>query len=275
MNPNLPTLGVGFGFRAPYLSSLFLHREEVDFLEIVADHYFDPVPEKQRELELLADHFPLIPHGLSLSLGSAEGLDKNYTRQLVSLIHRLKPPWWSEHLAFTRAGGVEIGHLTPLPYTWEAVEAVCKNIREVRSQVEAPLLLENITYTFRLPGAEMTESQFLSEILEHTDCGLLLDVTNLYINSVNHGFEVADFLNAIPLERVVQLHFVGGEWEQGQLIDTHSQPTPDAVWEVMRDVLRRAPVKGVILERDENLPPFPDILAELTRARQLWQGVTE
>ena len=275
MNPNLPTLGVGFGFRAPYLSSLFLHREEVDFLEIVADHYFDPVPEKQRELELLADHFPLIPHGLSLSLGSAEGLDKNYTRQLVSLIHRLKPPWWSEHLAFTRAGGVEIGHLTPLPYTWEAVEAVCKNIREVRSQVEAPLLLENITYTFRLPGAEMTESQFLSEILEHTDCGLLLDVTNLYINSVNHGFEVADFLNAIPLERVVQLHFVGGEWEQGQLIDTHSQPTPDAVWEVMRDVLRRAPEKGVILERDENLPPFPDILAELTRARQLWQGVTE
>ncbi len=271
MKRDLPMLGAGLGFRTPYLSDLFLHREEVDFLEIIADHYFDATPEKERELQLLADHFALVPHGLSLSLGSAEGLDRVYSQKLVALVNRLAPPWWSEHLAFTRAGGVEIGHLTPLPYTWEAVEAVCKNIREIAPQMNAPLLLENIAYTFTLPGAEITEAQFLTEIVERTDCGLLLDITNLYTNSVNHGFDIGAFLDAIPLERVAQLHFVGGEWQDGTLIDTHSQATPDEVWELMRVVLERAPVKGVLLERDENLPAIEELLGELRKTRALWQ----
>lgn len=269
--PDFPKLGAGLGFRAPYISDVFLHREEIDFLEVIADHYFDPTPEKRRELELLADHFPLVPHGLNLSLGSAEGLDKAYAQKFAALVDRLAPPWWSEHLAFTQAGGVEIGHLAPLPYTREAVEAVCKNIREIAPQINAPLLLENITYAFALPGAEMTEAQFLAEIVERADCGILLDVANLYTNSVNHGFDIGAFLDAIPLERVVQLHFVGGEWQGDTLLDTHSQATPDEVWDVMRLVLERAPVKGVLLERDENLPPIEELLSELRKTRRIWQ----
>ncbi len=269
MGGPLPALGVGLGFREPFRSDLFLHQGEVDFLEITADHYFDASPEKDQELSLLAEHFTLIPHGLNLSLGSAEGLDGAYVEQLAGLIHRVKPPWWSEHIAFTRAGGVDIGHLSPLPFTQEAVEILCRNVAEARRRINVPLILENITYTVAMPGAEMTEGQFLAEVLERTDCGLLLDVTNLHTNAVNHGYAQEEFLKAIPWERVTQLHFVGGYWHDGVLVDSHSHSTPGEVWQLMDEVLARAPVKGVILERDEDLPPFEELLGELERARAM------
>ena len=141
-------LGV-LGFWEPFLSEVFLHAGEIDFLEIIADHYFDPTRRKAEELELLAAHFPLVPHGLDLSLGSAEGLDEEYVRRMAALVNQLNPPWWSEHIAFTRAGGVEIGHLSPVPFTWEALEVLARNIRTVQARIAAPLILENITYTLR------------------------------------------------------------------------------------------------------------------------------
>lgn len=269
MFANLQTLGVGLGFREPFLSDLFLHRRQVDFLEITADHYFDAPPEKEHELELLAAHFPLIPHGLNLSLGSAEGLDADYVRKFAALVKRLDPPWWSEHIAFTRAGGVDIGHLSPLPFTREVIDTLCRNVAEARRQIETPLILENITYTVAMPFNEMDEASFLAEVLERTDCGLLLDVTNLYTNSVNHRYDPSAFLERLPLERIVQLHFVGGHWHDGVLVDSHSQPTQHEVWALMDEVMKRAPVKGVILERDENLPPFGELANELERAREI------
>lgn len=188
---SLPALGVGIGFREPFRSELFLHQPQVDFLEIVAEHYLDPTTQKAQELELLAAHFPLIPHALNLSLGSYEGMDIDYLRKLAVLVNRLNPPWWSEHICFTKAGGVDIGHLSPLPYTREAIDVVCRNIEQVRGYIDVPLILENITYMLTLPGAEMTEAQFLTEIAERSNCGLLLDITNLYINAVNHWFRFA------------------------------------------------------------------------------------
>jgi len=241
----------------------------VDFLEITADHYFDATPEKLRELELLREHFTLIPHGLNLSLGSADGLDSAYLEKFAELVKRLSPPWWSEHIAFTRAGGVEIGHLTPLPFTREAVRTLQQNIAHVRRAISAPLILENITTMVSLPGAEMTEAEFVAEVLKQTDCGLLLDVTNLHTNAVNHGYDAMQFLDQIPLERVVQLHFAGGHQHQGLLIDSHSKPAPPEVWRLLECVLQRAPVRGIILERDEDLPPFRELLAEVTRVREL------
>lgn len=266
---SLPTLGVGLGFREPFLSDLFLNRESVDFLEIVADHYLTLSHEKTQELALLAAHFPLIPHGLSLSLGSAEGLDPDYLDAIAALVNRLNPPWWSEHIAFTRAGGIDIGHLTPMPFTKESLDTLCRNIQTVQSRIAAPLLLENITCSVHLPGAEMTEAQFLNALMERTDCGLLLDVTNLYTNAVNRGAEMDAYLDGLPWERVVQLHFVGGHWRDGVLIDSHSSATPPEVWTLMAEVLKRAPVRGVLLERDENLPPFAELAVELNRAREL------
>ena len=269
MFSNLPTLGVGLGFRSPFRSDLFSHREHVDFLEITADHYLDASPEKEEELELLAGHFILIPHGLNLSLGSAEGIDPLYLGKLARLINRLQPPWWSEHIAFTQAGGVHIGHLAPLPFTDETVEVLCRNIATVRREIAAPLLLENITYTVSLPGSEMSEAAFIAEVLERSDCGLLLDLTNLHTNASNHGYDPGDFLKRLPLKRVVQLHFAGGHWRNNILVDSHSHPTPPEVWAWMEKVLADAPVKAAVLERDENLPPFESVLAELEKAREL------
>lgn len=265
----LPVLGVGLSYREPFRADLFVNRPRVDFLEITADHYLDAPPEKERELELLAQHFTLIPHAINLSLGSAEGVDALYVQKLARVIHRLNPPWWSEHIAFTRAGGVEIGHLSPLPFTREAVDAVARNVAEVRRWIDTPLILENITYTVTVPGAEMSEPEFLRAVLEEAGCGLLLDVTNLYTNAVNHGYDPLTFIEQLPLERVVQLHFVGGIWDGGMLIDSHSQPTPQEVWSLFEYVLGRVQVKGVVLERDENLPPFGEILEELEHARQI------
>jgi uncharacterized protein len=269
MYASLPALGVGLGFRQPFRADLFLHRGQVDFLEITADHYLDGLADKEQELDLLAQHFTLIPHGLNLSLGSAEGLEDEYVRKLRKLIRRLNPPWWSEHIAFTRAGGRDIGHLSPLPHTREALKVLCRNIAEVRHQLDVPLILENISYTVAMPGAEMNEAEFLAELLERTGCGLLLDVMNLHANAVNHGYDAEDFLSRLPLERVVQLHFVGGHWSDGVMIDSHSHPTSPEVWALLESVLSRAPVKGVILERDENIPPFSELAQELERAREI------
>jgi uncharacterized protein len=263
----LPALGAGLAFREPYRADVFLHRDRLGFLEITADHYLDAAVEKERELELLAEHFTLVPHALDLSLASAEGMNRAYLRKLARLVNRLNPPWWSDHVAFTRAGGVAVGHLTPTVFSSEAAEVLARNVAEVREHIEAPLILENITYPLRLPGAEMDEAEFLREVLERTGCGLLLDVTNLHINAVNHRYDWREFLRRLPPERVVQLHFVGGHWHDGTLVDSHSHPTPAEVWEVLDETLRIAPVKGAILERDENLPPFSEILGEVARAR--------
>jgi uncharacterized protein (UPF0276 family) len=266
---NLPALGVGIGFREPFRAELFRHRDRVDFLEVTADHYFDAPEEKRAELELLADHFPIIPHGLDLSLGSAEGVDACYLEAMVDLVARLDPPWWSEHIAFTRAGGVPIGHLAPLPWTCEAVEVIAHNVEQVRRRTPVPLILENITTPLVIPGSEMDEAEFITAVLDRTGCGLLCDVTNLYTNAVNHGLELERVVDRWPWDRVVQLHFAGGHWHNGSLIDSHAHPTPPEVWDVLEAAVARAPVRGIILERDENLPPFADLLGELGRARAI------
>jgi uncharacterized protein len=269
MRSELPVLGVGIGFREPFLVDLFRHRDGVDFLEITADHYFDAPAEKNAELELLARHFPIIPHGLDLSLGSADGIDDDYLAAMADIVGRLDPPWWSEHIAFTRAAGVAIGHLAPLPWTREAVDVVVRNVERVRSRIRTPLILENITTTMILPASEMDEVEFLTAVLDRTGCGLLCDVTNLYTNAVNHGQDLDNLLARWPWDRVVQLHFAGGNWHDGALIDSHAYATQPEVWTVLEAAVKRAAVRGIILERDENLPPFAELLGELEQARTI------
>jgi uncharacterized protein (UPF0276 family) len=262
-----PALGAGLGFRPPFRADLFRNRAQVDFLEITADHYFDALPEKRDELDLLADHFTLIPHGLDLSLGSADGVDPAYLDRIAALIARVSPPWWSEHLAFTRAGGIPIGHLAALPLTHEAMETVVQNVETVRRVIDVPLILENITTAVRVPGGEMDEPAFLTEVLRQTGCGWLCDVTNLYTNAVNHGISLDRTLDHWPWDRVVQIHLAGGHSRDGILIDSHAHPAPPEVWRLLDEVVARSPVKGIVLERDENLPPFADLASELALAR--------
>ena len=260
---------VGLGFRPELKSDIFLHQAKIDFLEITADHYIEATQQKQAELQLLKKHFPLIPHGLGLSLGSAEGVDEIYLEKFANLVEDIEPEWFSDHICFTKAGAIDIGHLSPVPFTKESLKVLIRNIQHVKSVIKFPLILENITYMFRYPFNEMDEAEFLKILLKETDCGLLLDVTNLYINSVNHKYNWRNFLYKLPLDRIIQLHFVGGHKHKDYLIDSHSQKTQEEIWEVFREVCQRCEIKGAILERDENFPPFIEILEELQTARSL------
>ncbi len=260
-------LGSGIGYRPAFRADLFANRSRVDCLEVIADHYFDASPEKIAELDLLRAHFPIVAHGLDLSIGSAEGIDCAYLEKFARLIERLEPPWWSEHLCFTRAGGVDIGHLAALPYTREAIDVVARNVETVQKRISAPLILENITTVVRVPGAEMDEPEFLSRVLEATGCGWLCDVANLYTNAVNQNIDLDATFERWPWNRLVQIHYAGGRWRDGVLIDSHDSPTSEAVWALYDRVIARAPVKGVILERDERLPRFAELLDEVAHAR--------
>lgn len=270
----IPFLEVGMGFRNPFLPALWHHKREVDFLEIVADHYLEAKGQKREELGFLKENFVLIPHALDTSLGSSEGLFEPHVEKLARLIEYLNPPYWSEHLAFTRAAGIGIGHLTPTTFSTEMLDIFTKNIEKVKTYIKKPLILENITYTFRLPDSNLDEADFISQLAVRADVGLLLDATNLYINSINRSFDYRDFLTKIPKERVVQLHFVGGEAQGDWLIDSHSTKTPPEILKVIEEILKIMPhVKGAILERDENFPLFSEIKSDLEAVRAIFSKV--
>ena len=269
----IPQLGVGIGFREPFLSELFGCRGSIDFLEITADHYFDPIDSKADELELLAGNFPLIPHGLAMSLGSAEGLDAVYLKKYANFVQQLKPAWCSEHISFTRAGGIDIGHLTPLPKTDAVLSVLHDNIARLQDTIQTPLILENITDTIRYPAEKYDGADFLCKLCEQNQVGLLLDVTNLFINSQNQRFDRVELLHRLPAERIVQLHFVGSHIEEGIWVDSHSKATQSEIWELLEQVVRFAPVKGMILERDENIPHLKELTPELEHAKSIVQRV--
>jgi hypothetical protein len=266
-----PFLGVGLGYRPELRRHVLAQERPIDFVEVIADHFLDASPERSAELDGLRALVPVVPHGLALSIGSAAGLDDGYLDRLARLVERLAPPWFSEHLGFTRAAGLELGHFAPLPFTWEAVDVVRRNLRQARARLGVPLLLENITAPFVLPGAEMTEAEFLRAIVDGNDAGLLLDLTNLYVNAGNLQAALASFLAAAPLERVVEIHVAGVRSSETSLADSHDAPVPEAVWSLVEQVLSVAPVRALVLERDDRLAELEEIDTDLRRARAIWE----
>lgn len=265
----LPILGAGLGYRAPLRAALLDRPAGVDWLELTAEHFRENTRGEARELELLRRRFPLVPHALSVSLGSPEGPDPERVAHLAALAEAVGAPWASEHVAYTRAGGYDIGHLAPLPFNRESLAILRRNVRLLQAELRVPLLLENISYVLPPPGSEWEEAEFLRRVFEETGCGWLLDVTNAWANAANHGFDARGFLEALPLERAAQLHVVGGHWQDGLYIDSHSAPVPEAVWELVRFVTERAPVRAILLERDVDIPELGELLPELGRARGL------
>ena len=268
----LPDLGVGLGFRPMLRKGIDNNTDQIDFLEIIADHYFNPPPKKLRELNQISQRFPVIPHAIGLSLGTDSQFNRSYLDNFAQLCDSIEAPWCSEHLAFTSVHGREIGHLSPLPFTHEAVDVVTKKIRTAQDTLPVPLILENITYLLEIPGSQMTEPEFLTAVVESTGCGLLLDITNVYTNATNHGFDPVSYLNSIPLNQVVQIHLAGGFWQDDLLIDSHSCSVPDAVWNLLSHLIERVEVKGILIERDDGLTDFEQLLGELRNARQIWKG---
>jgi uncharacterized protein len=210
----LPFLGAGLSFRPAWRWDVVRHRAELGAIECIPDDVAGPAG--LRELRLLRDAVPVLHHGIGLSLGSADGLDPARLDHIARVAEAVEPPWFSEHIAFTRADGVEIGHLMPLPFTREAVEKVAANVAALKRAIPGvPVALENIAYTFTQPGAEMTEAAFVRAVLEEADCGLLLDLENVHANSRNHGFDPIAYLETLPLERVVEVHLAGGVLREG------------------------------------------------------------
>lgn len=267
----LPFLGAGVSFRQAWRWEVIRHRCELGAVECIPEDVAGPAG--VRDLQLVRDAVPVLLHGIGLSLGSAEGLDRERLRHTARIAEAVSPPWFSEHIAFTRAGGVEIGHLTPLPFTREAVATVARNVAELKRALPGlPVLLENIAYTFALPGAEMSEAEFVGAVLAESDAGLLLDLENVHANSRNHGYDPIAYLESLPLERVAEVHLAGGIEQQGQYLDTHTRAVPEASWSLLEWLAPRAPVRAVIIERDDDLPPFDDLLAEVRRAREILDG---
>lgn len=266
----LPFLGVGLGYRPELESQIWAHRDGIEWLEVISEHYLGRPREHVDHALRLREAFPLIPHGVELSIGTEGDLDLLYMEHLAELVAAIGAPWFSDHLCFTRADGIALGQLTPLPRTRAVAADVARKARWVQDSVGVPFLLENITYYFDL-GGELSEADFLSQVLQHSGCGLLLDLTNVHVNAVNHGFDPFEFLDSIPCERVVQVHLAGGEPSERALLDSHGASVPAEVLELLRHLVARATnLKGVLVERDQNHPDdFGELLADLDAARAI------
>ena len=263
-------LGVGLGYRQEIKEDILAARSQIDFLELITDQYIDMPAYRPAEAQGLSQLFPLLLHGVDLSVGTATAPDPEYVRKLSALADRLDPEWVSDHLCFTGVPELNIGQLTPLAFNAETVEYAARNIRTVAGIVQRPFAVENISYYFRVPGSTMTEAQFITEVIERADCHLLLDLTNLANNAINNHYDPVGFLDQIPLERVLQIHLAGGYWHDGVLLDTHSHPVPADVLELLRLVAGRMPaLAGVMIERDQNFPPMAELLGELAAIRAI------
>lgn len=267
----LPTLGVGLGLRREMFEQTLESHSEIDWLEITPEGFLGCHGKSMLRLDRAAALFRLISHGVNLSLGSTDPLNPTYLKEIKALLDTYDVPWWSDHVSFASVDNVYVNNLLPLPRTKETVAHFVERIRRAQDFVERPLLIENISfYMPNPPGTIMPESAFVTEILEGADCGMLLDVNNVYVNSVNHGFDPYEFILQLPLERVVQVHLAGHNYHENTIIDTHSEAVCDPVYDLLAFVLKRCKPKGVMLERDDNYPPFEDILAELRRIREIY-----
>lgn len=264
----LPDLGVGLGYRAPLAEATIANRAAIDFLELISEHYLNEGPIENKILEDLSA-FRLVAHGLELSVGNTAELDNDYLLRLKRLFERIKTPWWSDHLCFTGSKKNRLHDLFPLPYSREALQHVVGRIKQIQSQIELPFLIENISTYVQLPGAEFTEAQFVAEVLEQADCGLLLDVNNVYVNAYNHHFDPFAYIDQLPLERVVQVHVAGHRKENNLIVDTHGAKVIEPVYDLLAYVLKKTEVKAILLERDQLFPRFSSILAELEKIRAL------
>lgn len=260
---------VGVGLRVEIAADLLRDPSAADFVEVVAEACFAS-PSARREAIAVARLLPVVPHGVKLSLGSAEGIDRDRAKKLGALARELRAPVVTEHVAFVRAGGREIGHLTQVPLTREAVRVVARNVAEARRHLpDVPLLLENAAWTFRFPGDELDEPAFFHAIVEATGCDLLLDLGNLFANAVNAGKDPLVEIDRYPLDRVRMIHIAGGVTEDGFYFDTHAHPVPRSVFDLLDRFVARAGAAPVVLERDDRFPPFDELRDELRRARAI------
>lgn len=265
--------GFGLGLRPPHYVDLLDTRPRVDWLEILSENFMVPGGKPLDRLDALRARYPVAMHGVSLSIGSAEGVDPDYLARLRALAERVEPMWISDHLCWTASGGVNSHDLLPLPYTGEALRHVVAQVGRVQDALGRRLVLENVSSYAGFACSTMTEAGFLAELAVAADCELLLDVNNVYVSSVNHGFDAHEYLARLPADRVRQIHLAGHSRGEFGLVDTHDAPVDDAVWALYRHACNRFGPVATMIERDDAIPPLDELVAELDRARAIAASV--
>ncbi|MHB1333078.1 MAG: MNIO family bufferin maturase [Sulfuriferula sp.] len=262
-------LGFGLGLRIPHYETILESRPAVDWFEVLSENYMVPGGKPRHYLDRIRAHYPIVMHGVSLSIGSSDPLNRDYLRQLKTLADQVEPRWISDHLCWTGVDNTNLHDLLPLPYTEEALQHVVERVSAVQDILGRRLLLENVSSYVTYKNSEMSEWDFLREVAQRADSLLLLDINNIYVSSYNHGFDPLEYIDAIPANRVQQFHLAGHRNQGGYIIDTHDEPIIDRVWELYEHAVRRFGPVSTMIERDDNIPPLDELLTELERARSI------
>jgi hypothetical protein len=268
-----PYLGFGLGLRPQHYQDILDTNPALDWLEVISENYLVPGGNPIRKLDAIRARWPVVMHGVSLSIASTAPFDQAYLDGLKALAERIEPVFVSDHLCWTGVHGLNLHDLLPIPYTEEALDHVVARVQHVQDHLKRPLVLENVSTYVEFGHSEMAEWHFLAELTRRTGCWLLLDVNNVFVSAFNHEWSAQEFLDGIPADRVVQFHLAGHEHNMTHIIDTHDALVCEEVWELYRAALRRFGPVSTIIERDDKIPPLADMLAELGTAREVAQGV--
>ena len=264
-----PFAGFGLGLRKPHYAEFLGPRVAVDFVEVISENFMVDGGRPRQLLREIRARYPVALHGVSMSLGSAKGLEKPYLMRLRALVDEIEPLFVSDHLSWTRTGGFNAHDLLPLPYTAEALDIVAANISHAQDALGRTMLIENPSTYIGFDNDEMAEWEFLGALCARTGCGLLLDVNNVFVCAVNHGFDARIWLDNMPVQHVRQIHLAGHSQGEKLLIDTHDQAVPLSVWDLYAHILPRLGAVATMIERDDAIPPLHELLAELGTARMI------
>lgn len=272
-DPRLPPLGFGLGLRVEHYEDLFAGAPRVDWFEALTENYMVDGGRPLANLARVRERWPVVLHGVSLSIGSVDALDRAYLQRLKRLADAVQPAWISDHLCWTGVDGTNLHDLMPLPYTEEALDHVAARVREVQDFLGRRILLENVSSYVAFRASQLTESQFLAELARRADCLILLDVNNVHVSAHNHGFDARAYLDEIPPERVQQFHLAGHEHDGALIVDTHDAAIVDPVWDLYAYAVRRFGPVSTMIERDDRIPPLAELVAELDRARAVAEPI--
>jgi len=266
-------LGYGLGLRTDYYDIILNEKPDVDWFEILSENYMVKGGKALYYLDAIRERYPVVMHGVSMSIGGTDPLDFDYLQQLKTLMDRAKPEWISDHLCWTGQGNHNLHDLMPLPYNDEAILHVAERIKKVQDYLGTQILMENVSSYVTYKHSEMSEWEFYTRVVEEADCLMLLDINNIYVSARNHQFDPINYVKGVPTERVQQIHLAGHTDYGHYVIDTHDHPVVDPVWELYGDALRRFGPVSTMIERDDQMPPFAELMAELNQARAIGKSI--
>ena len=272
MTANPSYLGFGLGLRTEHYNAILESKPKVDWFEALSENYMIPGGKPLDYLTKIRAEYPVVMHGVSLSIGSTAALDLDYLRDLKKLANRIEPAWISDHLCWTGVHGQNIHDLLPLPYTEEAAKHVAERVRQVQDFLGRQILLENVSSYASYIDSSMTEWEFISQIANEADCLLLLDVNNIYVSSYNHNFDAKAFIDGVPKNRIQQIHLAGHQNNGNYIIDTHDAPVIDPVWDLYAHAIKRFGAVSTMIERDDHIPALEVLVEELQIARDIFSA---